>query len=115
MSKTKQPIKIPFDEKGNQLTYDESWKKITWKDNYTFSTTLVYKNYSRGRSSVQFEWSDMKGTLYYMSASIMNAVLRGEMDVIVTSGRVDERGPITVTGEFTFRKQGSNYFLTPVK
>lgn len=87
---------IPFDTKGNQLSYvDTYWgRDAIMKDNYEFEDTLVYSGYGRGRSSVTMDFkskTDEKNYSMFISDfdSVVSEMVNGE-----------------VKGKFTFVKKG---------
>ena len=87
--------KIPFDKKGNQLSY-EAWDTHIMEENYIFDDTLEFVSYGRGRSSVTFEWIRTNGTTVSMFVSDMSDAVQYSV-----------RGKLK--GRFTFVKNGQNY------
>jgi hypothetical protein len=111
----KEPIKIPFNDKGHQMTYAESWQKITWKDNYVFEDELQFIDYARGRSAVHFTFQSVStGKQFIASVSFVSDLFRGKFTENVFFQKT-ETGALHMKGRFTFRKQGANYFITGVK
>jgi hypothetical protein len=94
----KKPFQIPFDLHGNQLSYNASWMKIEWKDNFEFEDTLKLVDYERGRSSVTFTMVRTDKTTVSFFVSDMVDVIKSEA---YKAG--------SITGRFTFTKKGSNY------
>jgi hypothetical protein len=111
----KEPIKIPFDEDGHQMTYAEGWQKITWVENYVFEDELEFVKHIRGRSAVNFVFkSASTGKELTASVSFVSDLFRGKFTDNVFFQKT-ETGMFHMKGRFTFRKQGSNYFLTGYK
>lgn len=90
--------KIPFDEDGNMMTYADSWCKAhEEKDNYEWMDELVYTDYSKGRSAVNFEFTSRKtGKIYSMFLSDFCRSIVFLKDA-------------SLSGIFTFVKRGANY------
>lgn len=90
--------KIPFDEDGNMMTFTDSWcRSHEDKDNYEWEDELVYTDYSKGRSAVNFEFTSRKtGKIYSMFLS----------DFCRSIVLLDEA---VLKGKFTFVKRGSNF------
>ncbi len=83
-----------------------SWYPDEWRDNYTFEAALKMTGQSRGRSAARFSVKNLKnGEAYSMGMSSF-------YDAVVTFG-VKPGG--IIEGKWTFRKQGSNFSLMPVK
>lgn len=100
---TKKSYQIPFCKKsGNMLRDVYCFNEIEWKDIYTFSGSLTYKDYGRGRSAVYFIWEDEEGRELFMSLSIMNCLLMNET---ISNGKTDPEI------EWTFIKQGQSYSI----
>lgn len=100
----KTSYKIPFDEEGNQLTYDESgWnQKLVTVDNYYFSDTIKIDDWGRGRSAATFyATSQTNGKKY---AFFMKEMMRVVESCVLNKG--------VFSGTFTFRKQGANYSIS---
>ena len=101
---------IPFDPEGNQLHFPDSWKAITWQDNFEFQGPIKVTEMRRGRSAAYFvvEMSPFvspdplaiqgwaKGTMFM--TDFLEAVLRNGANV----------GGL-IPGLFTFVKRGQNY------
>ncbi len=121
----KQKLFIPFDDKGNLLSYvynsmtddekeicqreghvdrDNGSRVITFVTNYEFSDTMTFDGFSRGRSSVKAHFtSEATGKKYEMFISdFEDAIKTGEF----REGRIE--------GKFTFVKKGENYGLALV-
>lgn len=102
MAAKKGLYQIPFDHKGNQLSYPESyWRNGTmiendWVDNFEFVDTLTYDDYSTGRSSIGFNMKRTDGTLVNVFISDFS-----KMIPLMSRGQI--------TGRFTFVKKGSSY------
>ena len=119
----KKELFVPFDKNGNLLDY--SWNGITEKEkeickrdgkvehfwgrdntlhevfvpNFEFEDTLIFKHFSRGRSSVKAHFeSQNTGKKYEMFISDLEDVI---LNNSLTNGRV--------SGKFTFVKKGQNY------
>lgn len=86
---------IPFDKKGNQMSYDD-WGFDHWKPNFEFTDTLTLQTYERGRSSVTFTLARTDGTTVSMFVSDFIEVAKKMRD-----GKI--------TGTFSFAKKGTNY------
>lgn len=87
-------LKIPFDKDGHQLPY--GLRAVELRDNYEFEDTLEYVNYSKGRSSIGFEFKRTDGTMVSMFVTDMNKILP-----LMKNGQI--------TGRFTFSKRGENF------
>lgn len=87
---------IPFDGRGNQLHYFESWNGGHWVPNTTFKDTLTIDTMARGRSAAYFIFERKNG-------SSVVVFLRDAIDMMkhMQNGKV--------TGTFTFCKRGQNY------
>lgn len=96
----KKQYQIPFDEDGEMMSYPDSYKKITWKDNFEFEATLEYAGYERGRSSTILIFRDIKTDKEYsMFMSDFDHVVPYLKDGFLYNKR------------FTFTKKGQNYGL----
>lgn len=103
---------IPFDRKGNQQHYPETWwvgeypnhkaEGPNWRDNEPFEDTLTFDGFSRGRSAAYFHFKRADGTTVCVFLAdigrIMMRMVRGE-----------------VRGTFQFTKRGQNYGCQLVK
>lgn len=88
---------IPFDDKGNMLTYDWGYNVIHHVDNHEFEDELEYVDYGRGRSSVTFKFKRLQtGTTVEFFVSTFSDIIPH-----INEGKIH--------GRFTFVKQGSNY------
>ncbi len=105
MSKEKKLLLVPFDASGNMLTFASSWTVKEWRDNYVFRDTLRYVQSLAGRSSMAMQFvSVTTGKKYSMFWRYFDKVIR--LDCL-------EQGP-TLTCDWTFTKQGSNYSIVPI-
>lgn len=81
--------------------YDKDENKV---DNEEFEATLVYRGFSRGRSSLNIEWIDHeRKRVYYSGMSLLDEALKGG---IVQGDKI--------TGTFCFKKQGTSILLQQV-
>ncbi len=92
---------IPFDEKGNQLTY-AGWPTKEYTPAYEFTDTLTYKDCARGRSSMHWHW-----TFTRQDAGTTVTFFLGEFERLIPFMRWG-----TIVGRFTFRQRGANYTCT---
>lgn len=102
MAATKKNYQIPFDEKGNMLSYD--YGAHDYKDPYEFTDTLTYVGYGRGRSAAHFYFKDSKNKTYNMFIS--------DFDDLIKTGKFSSG---TITATFTFVKKGQNFGIQLVK
>lgn len=112
----KKDYQIPFDDDGNLMSYpskkfprDENGNVRTWvpnmRDNYEFVATLTYDGFDNGvRSAHRVIWKDEEGHTYPMFISRLGEALE-------THGMDGN----TMTGRWTFMKQGQNYSIRAVK
>jgi hypothetical protein len=91
----KPPYQIPFNKDGSQLSY-HGYGFHEWRDNFEFEDTLEYVAYSKGRSSVGFEFKRSDGTMVSMFLTDLDTILP-----LMKNGQI--------TGRFTFTKRGENY------
>jgi hypothetical protein len=105
MSKKLGNYEIPFDDEGNQLTY-EWWYTKAKTPNFIFEDTLEYKSYSKGRSAVEFKFErESSGKSVSFSISQAEALFP-----LMVKGKV--------SGRFSFVKRGQNYscmYLGPIE
>lgn len=95
----KPPTKVPFDEHGNLVDDSYSHAVEEWRENYTFTDTLVYEDWARGRSAVTIYWrSTTTGVRYCMFMKDLDEILRAN----VLNGN-------QVTANWTFVKRSSYY------
>lgn len=90
---------VPFDQDGNQMHYlNPYWAResTTWKPNETFTDTLTYSTYHRGRSAAYFEFTRSAGRRVYVFMADLEPLIKW-----MVCGKV--------TGTFTFCKRGANY------
>lgn len=97
MAAKKGNYQIPFDQKGDQMEYPETWRgEIDWRDNFEFEDGLTLIGYGRGRSSITFQFRRDKGGVVSMFVSdfyeAAHKMVRGR-----------------IKGRFTFVKKGQNY------
>lgn len=125
----KKELFIPFDRKGNLLDYSffgitEEEKEMCKRDgkiehfwgdgdtlrevfvpNFEFGDTLVFKHFSRGRSSVKAHFESLyTGKKYEMFISDIE-------DVILNNHLMNG----CISGRFTFVKKGQNYGVVLLK
>ena len=99
--KLKLDIEIPFCTRtGNQLGYPEYSHEM--KKNRVFEDTLYYDSYGRGMSSIKFYFKDSQDVSYQMFAKDFSELVKNKC---IVGG---------IKGNWSFRKQGSNYGLTYV-
>lgn len=75
---------------------DYDWDAHQHIENYVFEDTLTYVTWTRGRSSVKFEFKRTDGRMVGMFVSDFSDILRDLVD-----GKIK--------GKFTFAKRGANY------
>jgi hypothetical protein len=96
--------KIPFDNKGNQLSYNDGWRGVKEKKNFFFEDSMKITDYERGRSSATFiAVSETDGKEYSM---FMKETLKLLQNADMKKG--------VFNGQFTFRKSGANFSLALV-
>ena len=113
----KKTYQIPFDDEGNLLSYGgnksvydhetqgyRTWVP-NWRDNFEFEATLTYHGFDNGiRSAHRILWEDEEGHVYPMFISRFGEALEAHgMD-----GN-------SMTGRWTFMKQGQNFSIRAVK
>lgn len=79
-----------------QLTHQ--YYALDWKPNYQFQDTLTFVGFSYGRSAGRARLKDSRGNEYGMYMS--------EFERILLEGRMTG---VTINGNWTFGKRGSNY------
>ncbi len=110
---SKKQYKIPFNN-GTMLEYTpfpegategHHWGKPTeWRDNVEFEARIQVTGTYRGRSAARVTCKNLEnGESYSMGLSAF-------YDAVVAFGAM----PGIIQGNWTFRKQGSNYGLYPV-
>jgi hypothetical protein len=116
LAKKKPDYQIPFDDDGNLMSYpsrkyvrDEHGNQRTWvpnlRDNYEFEATLTYAGFDNGiRSAHRVIWEDEEGHTYPMFISRLGEAL----EIHGMDGN-------TMTGRWTFMKQGENFSVRAVK
>lgn len=88
---------IPFID-GNLQHYPGHSPKLEWRENCTFSATLIFKGFQRGRSAAYAVFHlEETGQQYPMFLKDLGAVMLSE----VRGGKV--------SGWWTFCKRGANY------
>jgi hypothetical protein len=92
-------ISVPFDDKGNMISYDNAWGTNTTKPNFIFEATMNVANFYRGRSAANLILKD-DGHRYRMFTKDMLHMLKTKT---IENGRI--------YGQWTFRKQGANFGL----
>lgn len=97
--------KIPFSKAtGCMLHYAESGieaRLAVWKELYEFDATLRFEEFARGRSAVYAWMKDDAGLSYPLSLNDFEQFVP-----TMIKGRIP--------GRWTFKKQGQNFFITPV-
>lgn len=93
MAKT--PYKIPFNKKGDQMTYADHYVH-EWRENSVFQMALTFETYGRGRSSVVLIFRGRKKAKYSMFMTDANNVIP-----LMNKGKINEY--------WTFQKRGQNY------
>lgn len=96
MTKPVGDYEIPFDCKGNQQHYPESWRGLEWRPNDQFTETLTFQDYRRARSAAYFVFARIDGTLVTMFLKDFEEVVPHMVKGVVT-------------GTFRFVKRGQNY------
>ena len=92
-------LKVPFrlSRDGNKIYLGYPSYEREYVGNSIFETTLMFTGFSRGRSSVKAEYATASGDRYEMFLS--------DVEVLLLKGI----NPNEVSGEFCFRKAGSNF------
>ena len=99
---TKAAYQIPFDSKGNMLTYVGGWEQPVWKDNYEWEDNLEYETFGRGRSAVHIYFKSLiTGKKYIMFMTDFHDIVKD-----MVTGRI--------SGTFTYQKRGANYGMRRV-
>ena len=102
MPKQKTPILVPFDKRGNLMSYVLEYQNergdVEWRENFVLETTLTWKDFYRGRSSPGIKFTDSDGREYPMFLKDLGELL---LNSTMVKGKV--------TGKFTFCKRGENY------
>ncbi len=113
----KKTYQIPFDDEGNLMSYPsreykrdpDTGAQRMWvpnlRDNFEFVATMTYHGFDNGiRSAHRIIWKDEEGRTYPMFISRFGEALEAHgMD------------GSTMTGRWTFMKQGQNFSLRAVK
>lgn len=96
-------LQIPYNKNGNMMSYPNYFDEVkTWKAAENFTTTLKYKQYLRGTSSVIFIFEDIHtNKTYPMFVSSIDNIL---LNTNIINGEI--------TGTFKFVKKGKNYGIT---
>lgn len=106
-------FQISFDSKGNQLSWEGYSHEVkNKKDNYMFSATLFYNGFTRGRSALNIQWKDENGKTYQSGMSLLDEALSGTLKV---KSIVSFDGQLSISSNFTFKKQGTAILLTLAK
>ena len=115
MAKSKKVYQIPFDDNGSLMSYplrkyvrDADGNSRIWvpnlRDNYEFEATMTYHGFDNGiRSAHRIIWRDDEGHTYPMFISRFGEALEAHG----MQGK-------TMTGWWTFMKQGENFSLRAV-
>ena len=104
-----QTLKIEFvltvDLKIGQIVKKHHWyRPCLTLDNIPFETTLQYKGYVKGRSSLNIMWYDEYNNRYYYSAmSLLHDCLQ--------KGEIDGN---KLVGTFYFEKKGTSILITKI-
>lgn len=77
--------------------------QYVWRLNKQFKTTLFYDGYSRGRSSIKFDFTDSDGKKFSMFAIDLDAMIKQGVPIKEAHG------------VFEFVKRGQNYGIRFVK
>ena len=94
---------------GPIYPYSRSNQRVE-RNNFIFEASLKYESFSRGRSSVAFQFIDIDEPRHFLyggsqtMAQIVKFLQEGKL-------AVDPRGGIK--GKFTFVKQGSEVYVMP--
>lgn len=94
---------IPFDKDGNQMDYPYGYHLKEWKPNEIFEDILTYSSYSKGRSSIGFEFVRSSGAAFGTTVNVFAT----DMDIFIphiVNGQI--------TGKFCFVKRGASYGCT---
>lgn len=91
---------VGFDKLGNHCAWEHDHNIYKTIPPYEFNETLVFKGYSRGRSSFNIEWQSSTGKTYVSGMPMLEQALK--------ESRV--RGN-KVQGTFYFKKQGQSVLL----
>lgn len=96
-----------FHEAAGSLLHhagSETDENIEWRENVPLKLSLIFKGFSRGRSSVTADCVDSSGRMYPVSLHDFEGIMLG--------GGVQEDCRI-LTKTWAFKKQGQNYFCIP--
>jgi hypothetical protein len=106
----KKQFKVPFDKNGNHMTTTQNYPWIVGKevDNYEFIATLKYQGWEGSRSGIFVIWSEENGKQYRSSMKMLDEILNGSANVTDLS----LSDVLTISGTFTFKKQGTAVLLT---
>lgn len=103
----KKVIDVPFSPDGKIHSVHPWYRGIT-KPNYIFTDTLAFEDTSSSTSSTHVEWrSTITGIRYTTTITELDKILIGTSGLTVTLTPI-----LTISGDFTFRKQGTSVFLT---
>lgn len=95
-------MNAPYDKDGNLLHYPDTFYRhngMEWKDEGTFTETLVFEGQRRGRSAAYFVWRKQLTDITY-------PMFMKDLGDLIKTTTVD-RG--VVTGSWTVQKRGTNY------
>lgn len=111
MTENQKQLKIAFDKNDHKhkgykeqetwsghRVYKEESKLISNKE---FEATLIYKGFTRGRSSLNIRWVDEERKLIYYSGMHL-------LDEALKNGIIEGS---TLKGTFCFKKQGTSILL----
>jgi hypothetical protein len=99
-------MKVPFDDRGNLLTYPQSFYRgnervyPVWLDNLEFETKMTVTSFTRGRSSAIFILKNGQGREHPMFLKDLYEML---LSTTIINGEI--------YGTWTFCKRGQNYGL----
>lgn len=96
-------FKVPFDKKGNQQTFHQSWNTEE-QEPYEFEAELTYVGFERGRSALNIVWQDTCTGIQYRSGM---ALLDDKLGNCSVEGN-------TIHGKFGFKKAGTSVLLKEI-
>lgn len=96
----KKEIKIPFDDDGNAVVYQNDTRITSWRTNHPFPAKLVFKEFRRGRSAANALFEAQQRTAQGERFQVFLTDL-AKMILAMKNG--------TISGWFVFCKRGQNY------